>query len=782
MSKKITFILFLLPLISVQVFAQGQVSADGLVLTTTGDVIESASVKIKETGIIVHTNQRGAYQIHVIPGSYTLIVSNIGFKTTYTKVVVKAHDRSLPSIILEAEVALLDEINIEGKTHVQEVREQAFNTTAVDLKKLYNTSGDVNQVLNRTTGVRVRESGGMGSDFSFSLNGFSGNQIKFFLDGIPIDNYGSSFTLNNIPVNMAERIEIFKGVVPISLGGDALGGAVNIVTNQRAARYIDASYSVGSFNTHKAALNTRFSGKNGLIANVNGFINYASNSYQVDVSVADAFTGVFGPVQRYKHFHDGYKQGTVMAEVGVKEKWYADYLLVGMAASANTKEIQQGATMLSVIGDAFTESKNLVPSLKYKKSGLFTDKLTASLAASYNLADERKVDTSSARYNWAGDYSIKNYEGGGEVNPNEKSIMVFDIRSLQSNANLKYDFSDWHNLALNYTHVGYTRVENNEYDESYRIRKPYLGKDIVALGYTFSSPDQRLSGTTFGKTFALRSRLTTAEGEVRETAFHNFGYGAAVAYFVIPEGLQLKASYEHAYRLQSATELLGDGLLILPNPELNPESSDNYNLGVLYKKRVAASSLWLQGNFIYREAEDFIQNRSQGINSISVNSKNVRVSGVDGLVHYDYHDWVSVELNATYQKTKDMNPVGQYGTEQVNYLYKKQLPNIPIFYGNADVSFYFRRIRSAGDLLALSAQANYSDSYYLNYPSLGAPEYKKEIPRQTFYSIAASYSLMNGKYNVALECRNLTDTKLYDYFNVQKPGRSFTLKLRYFMM
>ena len=137
----------------------------------------------------------------------------------------------------------------------------------------------------------LEKHGGMGSAFNFSLNGFSGDQVKFFMDGIPLDNYGSSFTLNNIPTNMAERIDVYKGVVPIELGGDALGGAVNIVTNKSVRRYIDASYSYGSFNTHKAAVNTRFTSKNGFVTNINAFLNYSDNSYKVEAQVPDPLLG-----------------------------------------------------------------------------------------------------------------------------------------------------------------------------------------------------------------------------------------------------------------------------------------------------------------------------------------------------------------------------------------------------------------------------------------------------------------------------------------------------------
>jgi hypothetical protein len=46
--------------------------------------------------------------------------------------------------------------------------------------------------------------------------------------------------------------------------------------------------------------------------------------------------------------------------------------------------------------------------------------------------------------------------------------------------------------------------------------------------------------------------------------------------------------------------------------------------------------------------------------------------------------------------------------------------------------------------------------------------------------VNAVYSLKNGRYNVGLECRNITNTLLYDNFSLQKPGRGFYVNLRYF--
>lgn len=783
------YLLILVLLTSVQGFSQSKkVILNGIILENTGKPADGVSVAFKGTAYSTLTNEKGEYEIAAEPGNYVLSVTSVGFKSKQTKINLQAN-YTAPAITIEEDMAALNEVQVKGKSKVQRVKEEAFNITAVDLKQLYNTSADLNQVLNRTTGVRVRETGGMGSAFNFSLNGFSGDQVKFFMDGIPLDNYGPSFTLNNIPTNMAERIDVYKGVVPIELGGDALGGAVNIVTNKSVSRYIDASYSYGSFNTHKAAINTRFTSKNGFVTNLNAFLNYSDNSYKIEAQVPDPVSGLFGPLEELKHFHDGYKQATVIAEVGVKDKKYADYLLVGVTGSANKKEIQQGPTMYRVVGDAFEDSQNFVTSLKYKKSNLFTKGLTATWAASYNIAEERKVDTSSRRFTWRGVRSdVPAYSSAGEVNQ-VKTLLVYDVKSLQSNANFKYELNENNSFALNYTYVGYKRTEDNEYITTDKPTKPFLNKNILGFSYSLSALEKRLSFTAFGKMLDLKGEVTTNSGTASEQivnpSFNNFGYGTAAAYFLIPEELQVKTSFEHAYRMPSALQLLGDGIRVSPSPNLQPESSDNFNFGLSYKKNIAVHSFGLEGSFIYRKANDFIQdvqdNKGNPQKSIGVNFKNIQVTGVDGVIHYGYKDWLILDANLTYQKTINKDKTASVGTNQINYLYNKQLANVPIFYGNANVGFNFKKIKFDDDFLTLNLLTNYSSSYYLRNPNLGETG-KKEIPEQLFYSASIAYSLKNGRYNIAVECFDITDVKLYDYFNVQKPGRSFTLKLRYFFM
>ncbi len=773
--------LIVLFFISLQGYSQkDKVNLTGVIVNHLGKTAEGVSVALKGTAYSTLTNNKGEYKISAKPGNYVLLVTHVGYKTTETAIFLKLGGKPTQDITMEEDMAALNEVAVTGKSKVQRVREQAYNITAIDLKKTYNTSADLNQVLNKTTGVRIREYGGLGSAFNFSLNGFSGNQVKFFLDGVPMDSYGSALTLNNIPVNMAERIDVYKGVVPIELGADALGGAVNIVTNKNVNRYIDASYSYGSFNTHRAAINTRFSGRDGFIANINAFANYADNDYKVDVSVVDKNTSKFLPEQKYKHFHDGYKSGTIMAEAGFKNKSFADYLLVGFAVAGNKKEIQQGKTMQTAIGQAFMDSESFITSLKYKKDNLFTKGLSVNISSTYALVNSRSIDTSSRVYDWTGNYVYRQFSGAndkGELS-SSKTLYIYDETNAQLTSNLKYQLSEQHIVMLNYSYQDYRRKQSNEYLKVVDLGRPGITKNILGLSYNFSSLDNRLAISVFGKIFDLGTEMIS-NSIIQSSSSTNYGYGATSAYR-LSDKLQVKGSYEHAYRLPSAEEMLGNGLTIISNTGLKPENSDNVNLGLAFLTQKKNNQISAETSLIYREAKDFI--REQELVNISVyeNLANVQITGVDGVLRYAYKDFVNFEVNGTYQKSLNRNKFKK-GTTSPDVLYNAQLPNVPIFYGNADLTFNFKNIRYQDDKLSLNVSANYIDAFYLTWPVLGSLETKKAIPEQFTQNAMVAYSFLNGKYNLAFECRNITDIKVYDYFKVQKPGRAFSVKFRYFL-
>src|SRR5690606_26747364 len=121
----------------------------------------------------------------------------------------------------------------------------------------------------------------------------------------------------------------YKGVVPVDLGSDALGGAINIVTNSGRANYLDASYSYGSFGTHKVSVSLARNFKSGFTFTLDAYQNYSKNNYWVETETP---VNKYGKVEkvRARRFHDRYRNEMVMVGVGVRNRSWADHLIIGM--------------------------------------------------------------------------------------------------------------------------------------------------------------------------------------------------------------------------------------------------------------------------------------------------------------------------------------------------------------------------------------------------------------------------------------------------------------------
>ncbi|GAB3331124.1 TonB-dependent receptor [Larkinella ripae] len=758
----------------------------GLVLNADGKPNEHATIRLKDSRFGTASGSDGGFELKASAGSYTLVVSKVAHKTETIPVTVEeGKTTTLPVVVLTSDETL-SEVLVIGKTETQAVREQSYAITAIDAKALYNANADMNQVLNRTAGIRVREEGGLGSSFNFSLNGFSGRQVKFFLDGIPMDNFGSSLSLNNLPINLAERIEVYKGVVPVWLGTDALGGAVNIVTNQTTRNFLDASYSYGSFNTHRTAFSAGYtSPRTGFRVQANLFHNYSDNNYRVTAPVLELASGQNLGERRVRRFHDTYQSAMVQLELGVVDKKFADRLLVGLIASGSEKDVQTGATIDNVYGKLFRTNRVFMPTLKYRKANLFTKGLDVNLYASYNAGREEIIDTVGRKYNWLGEYVVRS-NAGGELN---RSFFTFRDRVTLANANVSYTVSERQSLALNYVFTDFHRKGNDPLDPANELRNypQQVAKNVLGLAWKFDY-SERWTTTVFAKlyrmeaeSYSIKDLFTENERIAKDrSAFVKPGFGLASTYFVLPT-LQLKTSYERTYRLPEGSELFGDGLFIDPNVGLLPERSDNVNLGANYVLRKGADHrITAEANLIYRRANDYIRPQISGIKVQSVNLRDALTTGIDGDVHYYYKNRFSVGANVTYQNLIN-NTQYERGDSYVSYIYKDRLPNIPYFFGNADAGLAFRNVGAADATLAVNWNVNFVEAYYLKWPSLGSRDSKMVIPRQLSQNLSVSYGLKNGKYNLSAECRNLTDAELFDNYRLPKPGRAFYLKFRYFV-
>ena len=203
--------------------------------------MDFASIYLKGTNFGCTTNEKGEYILKAPAGRYTLVISAIGYETIEREVSLEAGERLPINIKVKPDTQELDEVVIVS-SGVSRLKRSAFNAVALDTKEFENSTKSLSEALAKTPGMKLRESGGVGSDMQLMMDGFSGKHIKVFIDGVPQEGVCSSFGLNNIPVNFAERIEVYKGVVPVGFGTDAIGGVVNIITKKKRERWFaDAS-------------------------------------------------------------------------------------------------------------------------------------------------------------------------------------------------------------------------------------------------------------------------------------------------------------------------------------------------------------------------------------------------------------------------------------------------------------------------------------------------------------------------------------------------------------
>ena len=130
-------------------------------------------------------------------------------------------------IRLKAESKSLGEVVVTAKGEARILREQAMPISVISMNQLSGTVNSIVDVLNKTVGVTLRSSGGVGGATRLSVRGLEGKRIGFFIEETPLNDNTDFIDINDIPIDMIDRIEVYKGVVPAKFGGSTMrSGAV----------------------------------------------------------------------------------------------------------------------------------------------------------------------------------------------------------------------------------------------------------------------------------------------------------------------------------------------------------------------------------------------------------------------------------------------------------------------------------------------------------------------------------------------------------------------------
>ncbi len=682
------------------------------------------------------------------------------------------------------DVTRLDLLSVETESEAEQaaIAKQVETVSTIDAAELQNTSKSISKAINSASGVKVRKSGGMGSEGKINIRGMEGKNIKVLVNGVPVETQGN-LGLDDIPIDQIADIEVYKGYIPARFATDGAGGAINVVTKKRPANSVDASYSFSSFNTHKASVSAShlidsIAGATSLEIGVSGYFNHSDNDYEFTSPYMKSSTGKDTSVVRD---HDHYTSYNVQAFANLMNAWF-DKFSLGASFGAFDKEIQG---IEYRIKETTSEGYNFGVSFGLDKKNFIAKNLNFGDYFSFGFAENKIIDTSRVHCrNWFScDVAKKNV---GELTsmglPKLRTVEIYDFNNL---LNLDYQYVKDQFVYLN-TLLRYHK-ENPEDD----LGSEKMGFNTAGLpGEMFSvttgislenrfwnSRIQNLAGFKFHYLNAKISNMPTSlliEPAVESNDYTDFSYDENLM-FKIAKPLSVKASYQHAVRLPSPEELFGDGLRVSAAIKLKPEETDNFNFGISVdlQELPLVTRLRFDGDVFY----SYYKNRIHYMNSAQMstpyfNMNPIRSWGYEGDVKLDVNEWILLGTNWTFQDLRNVKYNAKQGIPK-----DAIVPNIPRFFMNYLAEFHIGDLFSKEDFLKVWWSANYTDEYFYGWKI--SSRQSRKIKSSFTQDIGVEYSLWDNKLGWSFEVDNLADARSYDKFGESKPGRSFATKIRY---
>ena len=773
----------------IQGYAQHPVVLEGTVTDSHNRPLAFATVYITPGDRGQMTDSAGTFALELSEeGAYHIRITALGYASLEADIRLTAAT-TRRTFQLRENTEQLRAVNVTALSHGRQMSLKPIKAQVIGTTATQQQPATLIELMNRSAGIRIRQSGALGSNSDVMLNGFQNRSIRYFKDGLPLNYLGAGFNLSLIPVNMLDHVEVYKGVLPAYLGADALGGAINLVTKESYKSFAELSYELGSFNTHRASLNAEYiSSDQTFFAGINGFFNYSDGNYKVDVQTPDPETGVQQDV-RVQLFHNLFRNYYAEAYAGIRNKKWADELRLSVTGFSLYKQFQFGTTMFKPFGASWGTQHSVVPALLYKKQ-FWQDKLQFTQFAEINTLHAGITDTLHGHYDWLGHFTA-NASEKGEIS-NRGSLSDINYHYFTSRSNLQYRLSNTHTFNLNVVVNRYMREGTDPYgyrfpDGSAVLAEPAVyNKTVGALGWTVAVPGKRLQNNLIIKFFHYHTRASdlTVTGLKQTKTDDNNQWGIADGLtFKISDNSRLQFSAETALRLPEQDELFGDGNLKLANFELRPERSLNINLSY---KRSRPGKYHFETNVFYRYTKDMILTMPlYFLNSQSQNVEKVRGEGLDMDADYQITPWLKANGNFTLQNLRLVH-TGNPTTEGA------RLRNTPYFFANLGLHSRFQHVFGRQDRLNIYWYYAFVRQYYLDYiPRSVEPDgflglwgkaginAENIIPDQNLHTAGLTYYPFEKPLSIGFQLKNIFNAGVYDNFRVQNPGRNFSLKISY---
>ncbi|ELR67781.1 TonB-dependent heme and hemoglobin receptor HutA [Photobacterium marinum] len=577
-----------------------------------------------------------------------------------------------PVLQAQEDVSVFDEVVVSGTRSEQSIKNVPSSISKVSSEDIeQNLATNVQQALKYEPGVQVNGQGRFGVE-DFTIRGMSGSRVKVMVDGVeqPASyNPGADVMRknnNNFELDTLTAIEVNKGPSSTLYGSDALGGTVLMRTKNPEDLLNDGD------DTH-VGLKTGYAS--------------ASDEYKATVELANR-TGGLETMVIYT-YRDGQETETHAdgADIVGSERGAADPLTytshnvlgkvfyqvndnhrVGLTGEYFTRE--QDINRLSREG--YDAGGGFMPGFVYTKvrGDDKDERIRLGLEHEW-LATNVAFDSLEWKLNWSESQSKhNNYDHTGRYGNRNRARSGTD-ESLQFDAQLQKELelaSSRHELTyglaasdtsfeLSYTDYfldsGTSKPGSMEVPKSDSEKRAVFVQDqmffmdeqlVVTAGLRYddykAKPDAT-SGLQEHNSDALTSRLGAVYHWTNNIS----------TYAQYSEGFRSPTIYELYYDKNNASH----GYKIVSNPNLKPEESQSYEVGLRANNRLGA----LEIAAFFNDYENFIKSKTESINGVDVTTnENIDKARIYG-AEFKGSLWLDEALGA---------PMGSYARLSMAYL------------------------------------------------------------------------------------------------------------------
>ncbi|MCA9735121.1 TonB-dependent receptor [candidate division KSB1 bacterium] len=703
------------------VFATDYGSIHGRVyLGNENNAEPGANILVLGTSWGTTTNHLGEFSLtRIPPGHYNLKASFIGYESAeQINVEVLPGKNTLIDFHLRSSVIVMDEVVVTGSYVKHLLKDTPVITEVITEQKVADTGGsDLVDVIREQTGIEI--SYGIGRTQSAQLQGLNDNHVLILVDGERITGkVDGALDLGQIPIDQIKRIETVKGPMSSIYGSDALGGVINIITKSPIrAPLVTASVDMGTNGRqdYRLAMAKKWENIRGQDRSLAIGLSGNWNKYfGVDYELSDNFSELPEYDKKNSSLNLFYRHENHL-EFDLKSTFYKD------------KNEWLAGDKFSLFTDISGNTKlGNTMRMKYSFTPRFAMQASVNYSGNEHTLDEYgasgklvKSDVSTT--------SLLNYRFQTTVLPYKSSVLTLGAEQI-----IDAIESD--------------RIINREKD--YTTNVLFFEDEWILSSLTLTLGGRYSDNSVYGSFFAPKVSMLYSLGD----------------------NLRLRGGYGRGFRQPSMKELYIDflstvGYAVLGAPDLKPEKSNGYNLGVEYE---ANDVLWLRLNSFYNQVESLIDYYTWGVengrtifsyyNIYEAVTKGVEVDATLNLI-----SGVTGEFGYSYTSAKNNNGIDL--PYRVPHFFKWKLVYEPNFWG---------------------LRGNIRGRWFAEKPVLddqvNKDIYSADIPIN--YSYVSSYflwdlqlsSTIDDRFHVQAGINNLTNKKSYPFGQIK--GREFYLSFK----